>query len=132
MPSPLEKLRKFLILESERGYDNRAVVGGLDKILPTWKTEAVSFGLPESTIQLVENALIAYPQMDIRERAEGIKTLLEQIGAANGVELKAPPLAQELNPAAHQIFTPAEETATDQPAATSQAMYAQPPRIKAG
>ena len=81
MPSPLEKLKKFLSLESDRGYDNRAVVGGLDKILPAWKTEAAASGVPAETIQLVEAMLNQYPQLDIRGRAEAIQTLSADIGA---------------------------------------------------
>jgi ATP-dependent DNA helicase RecG len=42
MLSSIEKLLKFFRLEIERGYDNRAVVGGLDKILPSWENEARS------------------------------------------------------------------------------------------
>lgn len=128
MPSPLEKLRKFLILESERGYDNRAVVGGLDKILPTWKTEAVSFGLPETTIQLVENALTAYPQMDIRERAAGIRTLLEQVGAAIGVEIKLPPAMLEPGPVSPQKFAP---STPDEMAASGPVGSYQPGHVRA-
>ena len=127
MPSPLEKLKKFLILESERGYDNRAVVGGLDKILPAWKSEAAAFGLPDATIQLVDSALTAYPQMDIRERAEGIKTLLEQIGAANGVPLTAAPPAQAHKPSPAQNFDPAAAA----PAATEPTGSYQPGHVRA-
>ena len=45
MPTPIEKLHKFLSLEIDRGYDNRAVVGGLDKILPAWESEARQNGV---------------------------------------------------------------------------------------
>ena len=97
MLSPLEKLKKFLILESDRGYDNRAVVGGLDKILPSWKAEATSMGIPDATIELVEEMLTRYPQLDIRERAEAVQTLTSQIGVANhssAVSLNSPPMSE--------------------------------------
>src|SRR5574340_1167750 len=58
MLSPLEKLKKFLFLESERGFDNRAVVGGLDKILPTWMIDASGSGVPASTVQAVKADLV--------------------------------------------------------------------------
>ncbi len=93
MLSPLEKLKKFLMLESDRGYDNRAVVGGLDKILPSWKAEAASTGIPEATIQLVEEMLTRYPQLDVRERAEAVQTLTSQIGVANHSSPVGPNLA---------------------------------------
>ncbi len=97
MLSPLEKLKKFLILESDRGYDNRAVVGGLDKILPSWKAEATSMGIPDATIELVEEMLTRYPQLDIRERAEAVQTLTSQIGVANhssAVSLNSLPMSE--------------------------------------
>jgi len=37
MPSSIEKLLKILKLEAELGYENRAVVGGLEKFLPRGK-----------------------------------------------------------------------------------------------
>jgi hypothetical protein len=40
MPSPIDNLRKFLNLEIKRNYDNRAIVGVLDKIDPVWKQDA--------------------------------------------------------------------------------------------
>ncbi len=50
MSSSIEKLKKFFKLEIERKYDNRAVVGGLDKILPSWEKEAHSETLSEDFI----------------------------------------------------------------------------------
>ena len=50
MLSPLEKLQKFLKLKSDRNFDNRAVVGGLDKILPLWESEAKAFELDDEFI----------------------------------------------------------------------------------
>ncbi len=57
MLSSVEKLQKFIKLEIERGYDNRAVVGGLDKILPSWESEARSNQLSEDIIQTVITGL---------------------------------------------------------------------------
>ncbi len=79
MLSPLEKLKKFLFLESERGFDNRAVVGGLDKILPTWMTEAASSGIPAPTIQGVRSALENYPSQTVELRKASVDTLLALI-----------------------------------------------------
>jgi ATP-dependent DNA helicase RecG len=76
MPSPIEKLQKFFKLESERGYDNRAVLGGLDKILPTWQTEARSFQLPESVIETVTQRLTEYRDMDADTRSKALQEIL--------------------------------------------------------
>ncbi len=79
MPSPTEKLLKFLKLESERGYDNRAVVGGLDKIIPSWEEEARSYNLPDSQIGLVRERLTAYPEKDVASRQSIIAELIALI-----------------------------------------------------
>jgi ATP-dependent DNA helicase RecG len=90
MPSPAEKLLKFLKLESERGYDNRAVVGGLDKILPSWEEEARSFNLPEEQIQKICEQLRAYPGRDLTERQQTVKELISQIQSMPGYPKTAP------------------------------------------
>lgn len=70
MSSALEKIRKFLKLEIERGYDNRAVVGGLDKIIPAWEQEAHQEGLPSTVIRQICDKLSQYPSYsnDLREK----------------------------------------------------------------
>ena len=44
MNPAVEKLVKYLRLEADRGYDNRAVVGGLQCMLEPWETEARAAG----------------------------------------------------------------------------------------
>ena len=79
MSSPLHKLKKFLFLESERGYDNRAVVGGLNKIIPSWKVEAHSANLPPYLIDKICGFLEEYPNLKDVARADGIKVMIETI-----------------------------------------------------
>jgi ATP-dependent DNA helicase RecG len=79
MPSTIEKLQKFFRLESERGYDNRAVVGGLKKILPIWETEASNEKINEDIIRLVKNRIDEYADHTSQERQEIIQSLLELI-----------------------------------------------------
>ena len=79
MPSPIEKLKKFFKLEAERGYDNRAVVGGLEKILPSWLAEAKSLGLPEEAIQIVNDGLNLYPSLDPVTREQKLNDILTQV-----------------------------------------------------
>jgi len=76
MPSPIEKLQKFFKLEAERGYDNRAVVGGLDKIVPAWDTEAQTLNYPESLIEMVRTRLLNYPNLESEERSQSLADLL--------------------------------------------------------
>jgi len=77
MPSSLEKLQKFLRLEAERGYDNRAVVGGLNKILPGWENDARKENVTETILQAVTTRLNQYPELNLQQRATTVRELLE-------------------------------------------------------
>ncbi len=78
MPSSIEKLQKFFRLEIERGYDNRAVVGGLDKILPSWENEARTNQVDEAVIQAIISGLKTYPTLEPPQRAEMLSSLMVQ------------------------------------------------------
>jgi len=82
----LQKLQKFIKLEAERGYDNRAVLGGLDKILPVWQQEARENKVPEDFIQDVIRCLEGYASYSIPERAECLQTLLIKINDLTTLE----------------------------------------------
>ena len=82
MHSSIEKLQKLFRLERERGFDNRAVVGGLDKILPAWEAEARSTNLPEGAIEKVQNCLRDYPSIEQDLRAETLDRLVQDLNVA--------------------------------------------------
>ncbi len=89
MLSSVEKLLKFFKLEKERGYDNRAVVGGLDKILPAWESEARSNHVEDEIIQEILDVLRAYPDQDPAQRSETLTQLivrLEQAAKTDPIE----------------------------------------------
>lgn len=75
MPSPFEKLQRYIRLESERGYDNRAVVGGLDKIIPWWEPEARVSQVTEDTLQAILERLRAYPKAEGEDRSRLVAEL---------------------------------------------------------
>lgn len=85
----LQKLQKFIRLEAERGYDNRAVLGGLDKIFPVWQEEAREDGVPEDFIQDVIHCLEGYASYSVPERAECLQTLLIKINNLTASETTA-------------------------------------------
>jgi ATP-dependent DNA helicase RecG len=60
MKLSLSKLHKFFKLEAERGFDNRAVVGGLGSMLERWQAEARAEGIPEALISVVVSRLEDY------------------------------------------------------------------------
>ena len=55
-PSWQDSFRNILQLEESRGFDNRAVVGGLDKFLQRWSQAMAShLGDPDLVHQLTES-----------------------------------------------------------------------------
>lgn len=87
MPSSaLLKLNKYIQAERLRGYDNRAILGGLDKILTKWVSEARLEAIPEQQITLVQEHLGKYPQASPDDRRNILEAVwldmnLEQIPA---------------------------------------------------
>jgi len=79
MKLSLQKLQKFLMLETDRGFDNHAVMGGLERMLDLWKSEAQDDGLTESFIEVVSIGLNDYSNLSIEEREEILKDLLQRI-----------------------------------------------------
>ncbi len=79
MNPALEKIAKFLNLEVERNYDNRAVVGGLQRMLEPWESEARSTGIPENVIKAVVARLRDYPQLSITSRQEALEGLIRRL-----------------------------------------------------
>ena len=79
MKPSLDKLQKFFRLEAERGYDNKAVVGGLDQMLEHWEAEARSENVSEDLIKLVNQRLRSYPSLSPTSRAETLQGIWNRI-----------------------------------------------------
>jgi ATP-dependent DNA helicase RecG len=94
MPPAIEKLIKFLSLEADRGYDNRSVLGGLDRMLGPWEAEARQQNVPEAVIQVVVSRLRDYPQLSPASRQEALR------GVHARLHKTYPELAGEASPAA--------------------------------
>jgi len=86
MNPSLQKLQKFFKLESERGYDNRAVVGGLGRMLDPWEAEARADGLPEELISAVISRLRDYHHLSAASRQEVLQGLWRRIQRGTEVE----------------------------------------------
>jgi ATP-dependent DNA helicase RecG len=94
MKPSLQKLQKFLKLEGERGYDNHAVMGGLERMLSPWEAEARIDQLPEDLIQAVVSRLHDYQRLSPKSRAEALQGLYRRIqreANTNLPPLPAPP-----------------------------------------
>jgi len=74
LPS-VEKILKFFSLEKEKHFNNRAIIGGLDKILGNWLYEAKKDHLPEALISSVKTGLENYASISPEAR----QTLLDEL-----------------------------------------------------
>jgi ATP-dependent DNA helicase RecG len=90
MKLSLDKLHKFFKLEAERGYDNRAVVGGLAEMLGRWEAEARAEGIPDTLITVVVSRLNDYHRLSPTSRAEALEGLWNRIQRETSQDL--PPL----------------------------------------
>jgi len=79
MNPSLDKLTKFLRLEADRAYDNKAVVGGLQQMLEPWAEDAKVSSLPESSIELVVSRLRDYGRLSPNSRYESLQGLWNRL-----------------------------------------------------
>ena len=90
MNPALDKLAKFLRLEASRGYDNRAVLGGLERTLDPWLSEAQAAGVPEEIQRQVREELTSYAGRSPEERQSSLTALRSLIGEVADAEPDAP------------------------------------------
>jgi ATP-dependent DNA helicase RecG len=84
-PKPsLEKLQKFFKHEANRGYDNKAVMGGLSEMVSTWEAEARHDGVSEDVIQAVGERLRDYENLSPASREEVLKGIWKRIRIEEG------------------------------------------------
>ncbi|MCD4672138.1 MAG: ATP-dependent DNA helicase RecG, partial [Anaerolineaceae bacterium] len=115
MHSSIRKLQKFLQLESERGYDNRAVVGGLDKILPAWLKEALENQVEQRLIDYVAEKIKEYAEQDKQGRRETINDLLSELKELAPQTHPPAPKTDPPKPEAQPVAEPTESPAPSKP-----------------
>lgn len=114
MKPSLDKLQKFLKLEADRGYDNRAVFGGLERMLDRWEAEARADELPEDLVQAVGDRLRDYGRLAPASRAEVLAGLWRRVQRETGSQEELPPARPEKQPEPELAAQP--ETAPKEPA----------------
>jgi ATP-dependent DNA helicase RecG len=124
MEPSLEKLYKYFKLEAERGYDNRAVVGGLARMLEPWQAEARSDGLDDELIQAVVTRLRDYHGLSPTSRAETLSGLLKRIQKYSNKELPILEYSQEKK----EEITTFEPTKPSVEPVTQDTTFPQPPK----
>jgi ATP-dependent DNA helicase RecG len=82
MSSSLEKLHKVVLLEVKRNFDNKAVVGGLQKILTVWTEEAQHEKVDPQIINDLKIKIEGYHQVGIDNRSQVIKDIIDVIETA--------------------------------------------------
>jgi ATP-dependent DNA helicase RecG len=114
MPSPFETLSKMLTLEKQRGYDNKAVFGGLERLSETWAPGAIGQVATKEERLLVEEiagSLRRYPSLEGEaQRAALVSELLSKIGGA----LASPPVRPGHPPAVGAADIPPRWEVTDE------------------
>lgn len=77
MHPTLEKISKFLNLEKDRSYDDRAVLGGLIRVLPIWENESKQSGFDSKLSENVADLLRKYHDLEADGRKSAITTLFQ-------------------------------------------------------
>jgi ATP-dependent DNA helicase RecG len=99
MKPSIKKLRKFFRLEADRGYDNKAVMGGLANILSSWELDAREDELPEQIIQAVISRLRDYHRLSEDSREVTLKGVWQRVIRETGTEVKDDPPSSQAPPA---------------------------------
>ncbi|NJN43300.1 MAG: hypothetical protein HC806_00210 [Anaerolineae bacterium] len=104
MKPSIDKLYKFLKLEIKKGYDNSAVMGGLQVMPGTWENEARADDLPESLIRAVHAHLRDYHQLTVKSREDVLFELWDRV--KRSIDEPLPELTGEAPPAPPQRARP--------------------------
>ncbi len=143
MHPALDQLQKVLKLEIKDGYPNKAVIGGLPKMLVFWEPNARRGGLDPAFIDAVAAKLKAYPELSLEERPAAIQNLLQmarELAASPGPATRPAEARPPSPPGSGPVVPPTERpvsatTQTPAPEApTSPGRHAagQPPAPPAG
>ncbi len=126
MPTPVETLKKILLLEKEYRYEDRAVFGGLTRFADTWLREAGRTFGPEATAWVGEIArrLRDYSARPSQERPQALEELLRLLEAG---PQRTPPEPAPGLPVAEASAAPGGEPSTEVSAEPMPAPVPSPP-----
>jgi ATP-dependent DNA helicase RecG len=98
MKPSLQKLKKFILLESQHNYDNRAVIGGFERMVDPWLAEAQADGLPPDLIQSVLSRLRDYGGLSPKSRYDTLTGLWNRLQRETEETLTPLPLPVDFPP----------------------------------
>ncbi len=82
MTNPFETLRKILQNEAARGYDDKGMVGGIDKFIPAFEQQARKANVEEALIAEVVGWMKQYSTLSMEDRAKAMSDLLARLPMA--------------------------------------------------
>jgi len=83
MLASIDKLIKILTLEAQQfKYGDRAIIGGLEKYLPTWVQEGKNDKVPEDLLSKIESAMLGYSNAPVEDRYSKILNLAKVLKTA--------------------------------------------------
>lgn len=91
MFSQFDKIQKFFTLEISRGFDNKAVVGGLDKMIPFWEQIAHQQNVNADLIQSFIQKVNEYQNLSPDQRKSAIDELNQILETCKTFELQKSP-----------------------------------------
>ncbi|MGQ0601273.1 MAG: hypothetical protein ACT4QE_06195, partial [Anaerolineales bacterium] len=118
MLSSLAQLQKYLSAEISLKYSNKAVIGGLPKMLTFWEPNAKRDGLDADAIDGIVARINGYPDLPQEKRAGAVAELLNLIRETNTREMakRQPATAATPKPSAPASLTqPKPESRTAPP-----------------
>ncbi len=110
MKPSIQKLYNIFRIEVENHFFNRAVIGGLDRILERWTTEARQDQLGEDVIQEVQSALQRYPKLSTQERSQTLESLWKSLQSSTDDIPAFPQVVSESTPKTISQQTPFVKT----------------------
>ncbi len=95
MPTPFDTLRKILQNESSRGYDNKGMIGGLDKYAPVLEQQARAAGADPALLDEIIGLMKNYGSLAPENRPDAVKALLAQLPQPAPPPIRTAPRTQE-------------------------------------
>jgi ATP-dependent DNA helicase RecG len=120
MQPSLEKLKKYFSLERQTGFNDKAIIGGLGKILEDWTAEARNEGVSEDIISAVSTRLRDYQTLTPQGRADSLKGLWRRIESLEGASTPEPVSKPLAEPVPAGVESTSVESATSAPAPVQQ------------
>lgn len=79
MHASFDELYKFLKLEAQKGFNNKAIIGGFESMIPAWQERALQAGVDQEKINKIVSLFEPYAASDAETRKQIIRSTLEII-----------------------------------------------------